>query len=1028
MTLLNDLHPNELFRFMHVRGPRRAPEEVIPTYFVSNVYDGISNNEHATIQRKITTLYPTLVTRIGSPKQYKEQLADVARYKRSKEHISNPDDYASRYPELTSFLNWLDVHSSATTIEVVRRKFKDVVVKDMKAYVKSSEFKTSQCVFWDNLIAGLFSPNDAFLVTLACKYLAGLHLIETVAPEMESQKAHTQLSYIYHAKPLVPKWVFESFATGEGTPDEGVGDQRPDREGDDTLTTRFKEIHRALEEIRTLITKREEAQRQEQRRITRDLPPLPGMEQEGDAVKPNKEFAKIVAAIKSFESPYQLTLGKPSGFSATTDQLVKQFFPEEGTLNLETLLNTLLGEATAIAATLGSNNREHHVRIGDTIMSSRDICAEMIDRDACAVGPRQSFFSHGSFINSALIGDLLVTKQQLIKYDTGEVAHIEAVIEGLEKVRTHRRLDRTETTSTFERETINESERETQTTERFSMEKETANAVKEDSKTDFGVTLTAKYGKVQLESSLDLSFGNSQTQSEKTATSYSRDVTNRALFHVKERVREMQTITILHEVEETSVNKLTNNTGDHVNGVYCWVDKFYLNKIVDYGTRLMLKFSVPEPANFYIFRKMTKPQSGAVVEKPMTPSEVVGPDGNTLTSPAALTDANFAFWVAQYEVAKVTPPPQEYIYISSAFKNEYDIVQSGVPTWDSFASSIDILTGYEAVAANVTTGIFNQNNFYGQIGASTFPAPTWNTYLPMPNIRTSLGISLLSRGSGFQINVVVTAKRSEDLYTKWKLDAYDKIIEAYNRKKQTYNEWLNAQYADTTFGFNGSGNNPEINRATEREELKKRCLELFTGQRFESFDAATNGLQNVSAYPEILFREAISEGNLVTFFEQAFEWDQMTYIFDPYFWGRKWNWLAMKNLEDTSDPLFTKFLQAGYAHVMVPVRPGFENFVLMFNLIASALGCAWNFAPSIFGALGISNEFSPGINDPVYMSVTQELIAGAGLDEDTGTIIGHYVQKVPTNLVYVVPNSVAAGTPLPGLPDNSADPEIQPYI
>lgn len=1038
MTLLNNQHPNELFRFMHVRGPQRAPDEEIPIYFVSNIYDRISNNELTAMQSRMTAFYPILMTHTGTPKQLSKQMAEVAKYKKSAEYINNPDDYASRYPALTSFLNWLDVHSSATTLQAVRRKFKDSVGQDMNVYVKTNEFKMLQCVFWDNLIASLFSPNDPFLVTQSCKYLAGLHLAEVITGNAESQRLATQLSFVYHAKPLVPKWVFEIFATVDTKPDEGVGDQQTDRESDETLTTRFSEINRAIEEVRTLITKREEAQRQELRRLTLSLPPLPSMALEAESEKPNAEFAKAVDdAMKSLESPYELTVGKQSGFSATTNHLIKQSFPEGGMLNLEIVLDTLLGEATAIATRLGSTNREHHVRIGDTIMSSREICAQMIDRDPCAIRPRQSFFSNGSYINSALIGDLLLTKQQLVKYDTGEVAHIEAVMQGLAKERTHRRLNRTETTSTFERESINESERETQTTERFSMEKETANTVQQDSKIDTGVTVSAKYGVVKVDATLDASYGYSQIQSEKTATSYSKDVTNRALLRVKETVREMKTITVINEVEETSVNKLTNNTGDHINGVYCWVDKFYLNKIVNYGKRLMFEFSIPEPANFYVFRKMTKPQTGAIVEKPAPPATVAGPDGKKLTSPAVLTDANFAFWVAQYEAPNVGAPPQEYIFISRAFKNEYGTSQKG-DIYDAFASEIAISNGYEAVAATVFAYNFYWGNaiIYGAVGPIAFGRGS-TPYFALPNIQKSVGVSMLSRGMNYQLDIVVKTKRSDELYNNWKLDAYGKIIEAYNRKKQTYDEWLNAQYADTTFGFTGDGNNPEINRSTEREELKKRCLELFTGQRFGSFDAATNGIQNVSAYPEILFREAITEGNLVKFFEQAFDWENMTYIFYPYFWGRKTNWLTMKNLEQTSDPLFTKFLQAGYARVMVPARIDFENYLLMFNLLsnfASAFGCSWNFAPSIFGALGISNEFIPGINDPVYMSVTQELIAAASLDEETGTIVGHYVQKVPTNLVYVVPlrdaagNPIVSGSPLPGLPDNSADPDIQPYL
>jgi hypothetical protein len=92
------------------------------------------------------------------------------------------------------------------------------------------------------------------------------------------------------------------------------------------------------------------------------------------------------------------------------------------------------------------------------------------------------------------------------------------------------------------------------------------------------------------------------------------------------------------------------------------------------------------------------------------------------------------------------------------------------------------------------------------------------------------------------------------------------------------------------------------------------------------------------------------------------------------------------------------------------------------------LSCAWNFNPSLFGSLGISNEFNPGVTDPVYMSVTAELLAAQGMNEDNGVLIGAHVQKVPTNLVYAVPSSHTPGSPLPGLPDNTSDPDIAPYL
>ena len=262
---------------------------------------------------------------------------------------------------------------------------------------------------------------------------------------------------------------------------------------------------------------------------------------------------------------------------------------------------------------------------------------------------------------------------------------------------------------------------------------------------------------------------------------------------------------------------------------------------------------------------------------------------------------------------------------------------------------------------------------------------------------------------------------------------YGKIVDAYQRKLSEYNDWLNSQHAG---GILIEGDNPGINRQTERTELKKRCLEMFSGQRFEGNDAAVEGIFNLSGYPEILFREAIREGNIAKFFEHAFEWENMSYIFYDYFYARKSKWLNLTSLDDKADPLFKKFLQSGNARVNVPVRPGYEKLVKLFHCLSNwitSVGCGWNFDPQIFGQLNLSTEFSPGIESAVYMSIAEELKAAEDLN-DYGTfvkdgggviistnIIDAYIQKVPTNLVYL---ANGAG-PYPDLPDNTGNAEIQ---
>ena len=67
----------------------------------------------------------------------------------------------------------------------------------------------------------------------------------------------------------------------------------------------------------------------------------------------------------------------------------------------------------------------------------------------------------------------------------------------------------------------------------------------------------------------------------------------------------------------------------------------------------------------------------------------------------------------------------------------------------------------------------------------------------------------------------------------------------------------------------------------------------------------------------------------VRFFEQAFEWEEITWVTYPYFWGRKCNWQKIYQLQHV-DPIFLAFLQAGFARVVVPVRPVYEHAALRF--------------------------------------------------------------------------------------------------
>lgn len=58
-----------------------------------------------------------------------------------------------------------------------------------------------------------------------------------------------------------------------------------------------------------------------------------------------------------------------------------------------------------------------------------------------------------------------------------------------------------------------------------------------------------------------------------------------------------------------------------------------------------------------------------------------------------------------------------------------------------------------------------------------------------------------------------------------------------------------------------------------KQELKKNCISIITGQHFDRFNSIAIGPWG---YPQVNLYEAEAEGEYVRFFEQAFEWEQIS--------------------------------------------------------------------------------------------------------------------------------------------------------
>ena len=91
----------------------------------------------------------------------------------------------------------------------------------------------------------------------------------------------------------------------------------------------------------------------------------------------------------------------------------------------------------------------------------------------------------------------------------------------------------------------------------------------------------------------------------------------------------------------------------------------------------------------------------------------------------------------------------------------------------------------------------------------------------------------------------------------------------------------------------------------------------------------TYGGTNDNGVPQYNTCLANKLGNRVKFTEEAFDWDFMAYFFYPYFWAHQSRWTELYRRDDT-DTQFLNFLKAGYARVVIPVKPGYEKRAMHF--------------------------------------------------------------------------------------------------
>jgi hypothetical protein len=531
------------------------------------------------------------------------------------------------------------------------------------------------------------------------------------------------------------------------------------------------------------------------------------------------------------------------------------------------------------------------------------------------------------------VGQLFVIKQQITGYRSAEVSHVENVLPGETRERVHRRLRQHEETATDEAVKETEEEKSLQTTLRSELEREVQSTIKRQFDYGASAQVSADYGKVEFTAAGQIQGSTATEIASKMAQKLASEVIETSRQRVIERIRTERTRRMLDEIEETNVHKFDGiKLTEPMNGVYQWIDKVYTNEIWSYGKRTMYEVVVPEPAAG-LLAAATAPDASSphLVDKPEPLTE----------SPTTLEPAMVAILCARYGVTENIEVYPEPTLVSVAFTNASD--DSAEDNFYAETKELEIPDGYELVEGwiavrargenqtpiiGVTVGTathrFSTDNIENEGEKTPIPI-TFDFGLVKPIVKKLQVAVALDDYSSFAVSVVVRVSPSAAHLDKWRRGAFAAIRGAYDAKLSQWREYqAQLDFEKPEISEKLFGRNPETSRALVRQELQRSAVEIIrnTSLNFDLLRDPTTA----DGIPKLDFGSLANASPEILFLSQAFEWNNMTFVLYPYFFGRREGW-PQKMLLVNVDQNLTEFLKAGAARVQVPVRPGFEAAV-----------------------------------------------------------------------------------------------------
>lgn len=590
------------------------------------------------------------------------------------------------------------------------------------------------------------------------------------------------------------------------------------------------------------------------------------------------------------------------------------------------------------------------------------------------------------------VADLMLVQENWEGYSRSEIAHVENVMASETRSRSVRELDSSSTTQFSASETTKDTETELQTTTRNALSSQVQDTLAQQSNLSTGVSVSARLGPaVSVNTDAGFDFSTTTSQASSSAQEFAQDVVERSLSKLTSKQSVSTTTVVTHELEETNLHSFTNDEAQakHIVGVYRHLDQIWRAQVFNYGRRLMLDIVVPEPSVNW----MAAGVSVSNVSKRKKPKPLED------LSVAQIDRTNYQDLAQEYRITSLPVPPSPKFFVDKVI--EIPVFKKGSADSSSVevkSTTLAIPEGYEAIAVSADfsavswTGDGTKNRARLQIDAINLglevPGSAVHAIGPTRGVvECGLYIDQYQGGlCSIKIECSLTAERLK----QWQQAVYDAIVDAHDKALNAYQSEHENEKALTA--VRQDNNSSESKREIERAELKRASIAMIRKNNFEDNGAITfSGNTPLGGLPLIEFNKATRQGADARFFEEAFEWSDMTYLYYPYFWARREVWFDLMQQTD-SDLLFESFLKSGAARVNLSVRPGFEAAVLYYL----STGQIWG------------GGTVPIIGEPLYVALISEIVAGKGLSIDAAEPVGEsWTYSVQTDLIALDPDDQA---------------------